>query len=346
MQPQGGAGAGHLPADARASRRDDRELRAGRRRAARLRLRDGPRDQPPDHLCPGQGLRPRWAVRRLPELRHDRSGGRRGAEHHGRERASADSARADYRRHRDWTALRDRHPRSPLPAGADRARPADRGRDAGSGGQLLPDLLRPPGPFWPSGGSSGQQQRPGLQRSQRRLPVQGRWAKRLLLYLHLARYQHSLAAAAEGDRPRRPARRPALLLARGAHAPRGRGERAGRGLDARADQAGGDGDAGPSRGAGRGGVRHQGAVRRPAPAQAGHLRDRPAPRPRVGPDARLASQDVGFGGRGHERAAARPAQPGGLRRVAGLHAVRGDCPTARRSSPGRSACRAWRRCST
>ena len=90
------------------------------------------------------------------------------------------------------------------------------------------------------------------------LPVQGRRAERLRLRLHQPRQSRTLDAAAEGDRPRGPDRRPALRHPAGARRARGRGQRDDRRLDPPAHQARGDGDHRRGRRAGRRGARHDG----------------------------------------------------------------------------------------
>ena len=85
--PQGArVGQGHDPE----GRRDDRELRARRHRAAGpvVRRREGP--QSGDHLRAGQGLRRGQPVRAEPGLRHDCPGLRRHVQRHRRQERPTD----------------------------------------------------------------------------------------------------------------------------------------------------------------------------------------------------------------------------------------------------------------
>ena len=220
LQSQERARQGAAAGDDPAGRRVHRELRAGRDRAPRLRLRRGQPAQPEDRLRHDQGLRPGQPLRAVPLLRHDRAGDRRHHEHHRRAGRPPDQAGHDDRRHRHGPALRDRHPRRPVPVPADRPGPAGPGGDAGRDDQLLPDRLCDPGARERPLPAHRQPGGPRHDRAERRLPLQGRRPQRLRLHLLLARRERAVGAPAEGHRPRGSAGRPALRHAPGARRPR------------------------------------------------------------------------------------------------------------------------------
>ena len=272
LQSQERARQGAAAGDDPAGRRVHRELRAGRDRAPRLRLRRGQPAQPEDRLRHDQGLRPGQPLRAVPVLRHDRAGDRRHHEHHRRAGRPPDQAGHDDRRHRHGPALRDRHPRRPVPVPADRPGPARPGGDAGRHDQLLPHRLCDPGARERALRAHRQPGGPRHDRAERHLPLQGRRPQRLRLHLLLARRERAVGAPAEGDRPRGPAGRPALRHAPGARRPRRRGRRDRAGLVPRQGQVRGDGDARAGGRAGRRGHGHHGAVRGPGHARARDLR--------------------------------------------------------------------------
>ena len=99
------------------------------------------------------------------------------------------------------------------------------GRDAGRDAALHPHRVRRAVPHRQGRGARRGQQRSGDHAADGHLPVQGRRAERLRLCLHQPRQSRSLAAPAEGDRPRGPDRRRALRHARRPRRTRRRGQR-------------------------------------------------------------------------------------------------------------------------
>ena len=169
LQFEGSARARAAVRPDRAGRRVRRELRPGRYRATRLRVRGSLARQPAHHLRPDQGLCRRKSIRVISGVRHDCAIRRRSVEHHRRDRWPAAQARPDHRRHRHGPAHGHWHSGGALPAPVHRPWPADRSRDAGGGHQLLSDRLRQPTGVEQARAARRQPRRAGHQRPERGL---------------------------------------------------------------------------------------------------------------------------------------------------------------------------------